>query len=72
MVKISGVIITLNEESDIERALRSIRWCDEIIVVDSGSTDRTVQICRGYGCKVLEREFCGYGAQKRYAVNPGS
>src|SRR5882672_5877597 len=68
MVKISGVIITLNEESDIERALRSISWCDEIVVVDSGSKDRTVEVCESYGCKVIRRTFSGYGEQKQFAV----
>jgi len=68
MVDVSAVIITLNEESCIEKALRSISWCSEIIVVDSGSTDRTVEICKSYGCKVIHRDFSGFGDQKRFAV----
>jgi len=68
MVDVSAVIITLNEESCIEDALRSISWCSEIIVVDSGSTDRTLEICESYGCRVIHREFSGFGDQKRFAV----
>jgi glycosyltransferase involved in cell wall biosynthesis len=68
MPNVSAVLITFNEEADIARALRSVCWCDEIVVVDSGSTDRTVAICREYGCRVLHREFSGYGEQKAFAV----
>jgi glycosyltransferase involved in cell wall biosynthesis len=68
MPKISAVLITFNEEADIARALRSVSWCDEIVVVDSGSTDRTVAICKEHGCRVLHREFSGYGEQKAFAV----
>jgi glycosyltransferase involved in cell wall biosynthesis len=69
MVDVSGIVITLNEEPDIENALRSLSWCQEIIVVDSGSTDRTVEICEAYGCEVIQREFSDYGEQKRFAVS---
>jgi len=68
MPNVSAVLITFNEEADIARALRSVCWCDEIVVVDSGSTDRTVAICREHGCRVLHREFSGYGEQKAFAV----
>jgi len=66
---ISAVIITLNEEQAIEQCLAALRWCDEIVVVDSGSTDRTVEICRANGCSVHQRKFDGYGPQKRWAVS---
>jgi glycosyltransferase involved in cell wall biosynthesis len=68
MSKVSAVIITFNEEADIARALRSIQWCDEVLVVDSGSSDRTPEICAADGCRVLRNEFSGYGAQKAFAV----
>ena len=68
MAKVSAVIIAFNEEADIARALKSVRWCDEIVVVDSGSTDRTIEICKAYGCRILHREFAGYGEQKAFAV----
>jgi glycosyltransferase involved in cell wall biosynthesis len=68
MSKVSAVIIAFNEEADIARALRSIQWCDEVLVVDSGSSDRTAEICAAHGCRVLRHEFSGYGAQKAFAV----
>jgi len=68
MASISAVIITLNEEANIRRSLESVRWADEIIVVDSGSTDRTVQICREHGCRVFEHEWAGDGPQKNYGI----
>jgi Glycosyltransferases involved in cell wall biogenesis len=68
MTKISAVIITYNEEPCIQRTLQSLDFCDEIIIVDSGSTDKTVSLCKENGCKVLYRKFDGYGTQKRFAV----
>ncbi|UCH64459.1 MAG: glycosyltransferase family 2 protein [Ignavibacterium sp.] len=68
-VKISCVIITLNEEQSIRRSLTAVNWCDEIIVVDCGSDDKTVEICHEFGCKVYHKDFDGYGEQKRYAVS---
>ena len=67
--KISCVIITFNEEENIRRALNSVRWCDEIVVVDSGSSDKTIEICEEYKCRIYNKEFNGYGEQKRYAVS---
>ena len=67
--KISCVIITFNEEENIHRALNSVKWCDEIIVVDSGSTDKTIEICKEFNCQIYTKEFNGYGEQKRYAVS---
>lgn len=69
MEHISATIITRNEETQIERCLNSLQGvADEIIVVDSFSTDRTVDICRRYGCKVTTRAFTGFGSQRQYAV----
>jgi glycosyltransferase involved in cell wall biosynthesis len=68
-VKISCVIITLNEEENIHRSLTAVTWCDEIIIVDSGSDDKTIDICNEFGCKVYHKDFDGYGEQKRYAVS---
>lgn len=69
MTKISAVIITYNESRNIVRALRAVKWCDEIVVVDSGSTDNTVDLCKQYGCKVIYNQFEGYGLQKAFAVS---
>lgn len=62
--KISVVIITKNEEKHIEECLESVQWADEIIVVDSFSTDATVEICRKYTDKVFQREWTGFADQK--------
>lgn len=67
-VKISAVIITYNESRNIRRTLSRLYWCDEIVILDSHSTDDTVAICQEFGCKVFYRKFDGYGSQKRYAV----
>lgn len=70
---LSATIITYNEERNIERCLNSlIGVVDEIVVVDSHSTDATVDISRRYGCKVTEREFTGYGSQRQYAAGLAS
>lgn len=68
-MKLSAVLITYNESKNIERALRSIAWCDEIIVVDSGSSDDTVEKAKALGAQVFTRTFDGFGAQKGYAVS---
>ncbi|RKY95140.1 MAG: glycosyltransferase family 2 protein, partial [Ignavibacteriae bacterium] len=67
--KISCVIITFNEEENIRRTLNSVKWCDEIVVVDSGSTDKTIELCEEFNCRIYNKEFNGYGDQKRYAVS---
>jgi glycosyltransferase involved in cell wall biosynthesis len=70
--KISCVLITYNEEDNIRRALNSVNWCDEIVVVDSGSPDKTIEICEEFNCNIFKKEFNGYGEQKRYAVSLAS
>lgn len=68
MIKVSAIIITNNSSDIIERTVNAVKWCDEIIVVDSGSTDNTVEICTKLGCKTFHHEFKGYGDQKNYAA----
>jgi len=70
--KISVTIITHNEEDNIRDCLESVKWADEIIVVDSGSTDRTVEICRGYTDQVFFHLWIGMKEQKQYAVDKAS
>lgn len=68
-MKISVVIITRNEEANVARCLRSVAWADEIIVLDSGSTDATAEIARGLGARVeISREWPGFGPQKNRAL----
>lgn len=70
--KLALVVITRNEEDLIGQCLRSASICDELIVVDSFSTDRTVEIARGFGARVYQREFPGYIAQKQFALEQAS
>lgn len=68
-MKLSVVIITKNEEKNIERCLKSIlEVADEIIVVDSFSTDNTMALCEKYDVRVIQRKFEGYGSQKQFAT----
>ncbi len=64
MEKISVTIIALNEENNIRECLESVKWADEIVVSDSGSVDRTIEICRGFGAKVYSDKWYGFGKQK--------
>lgn len=66
---ISLIVVTLNEEELIGQCLRSASFCDEQIVVDSFSTDRTVEIARETGAKVFQQEWTGYVAQKQSALD---
>ncbi|HEY1500018.1 MAG TPA: glycosyltransferase family 2 protein [Acidobacteriaceae bacterium] len=65
---LSVAIITKNEEGNLARTLASVRWADEIVVVDSGSTDRTGDIAREFGAKFFVEEWKGFGAQKNFAI----
>ena len=65
---VSAVIITHNESRNLRRTLSRLYWCDEILSLDSHSTDDTIAICQEFGCKVFFRAFDGYGTQKRFAV----
>jgi len=65
---LSVAIVALNEEANIARTLESVRWADEIVLVDSGSTDRTRDIALQYGAKVVVEPWRGHVAQKNYAL----
>lgn len=67
-MKISATIITLNEERNLRRALETLDCADEVVVVDSGSTDRTREIACSYGARVMEHPWPGYAAQKNFAA----
>jgi glycosyltransferase involved in cell wall biosynthesis len=66
-MRLSAVIIARNEERNIGRCLESLRGvADDVVVVDSGSTDRTEEICRAHGARTLRHEWSGYSAQKNF------
>jgi glycosyltransferase involved in cell wall biosynthesis len=67
-VTLSVVVITFNEESNLGGLLESVRSADEHIVLDCGSTDRTLEIARAFGAKVLTEPWKGYSAQKNSAL----
>ncbi|MGE5313792.1 MAG: glycosyltransferase family 2 protein [Acidobacteriota bacterium] len=68
MQRISVVIITKNEERNIGRCITSVRWADEVIVVDAQSTDRTAELAVSLGARVIERAWQGFALQKEFAV----
>jgi len=68
-VRLSAVLITRNAADQVGPCLASIAFCDEIIVVDSGSTDQTCEIVRASGARLVEKEWLGFGRQKQFAVD---
>jgi glycosyltransferase involved in cell wall biosynthesis len=65
---LSVAMIAMNEEANLPRTLESVRWADEIIVVDSGSKDRTLAIAQSFGAKTSYHDFGGHGEQKNVAL----
>jgi len=65
---VSAVIITLNAAKQLEACLQSLSFCDEIVVVDSGSTDETIALADRYQAKVVKQAWLGFGKQKQFAV----
>ncbi|MBI5626082.1 MAG: glycosyltransferase family 2 protein, partial [Nitrosomonadales bacterium] len=73
MPSVSVIIITKNEAANIRDCLRSVSWADEIVVVDSGSTDDTVSICKEEGAQVhVHADWLGFGPQKNRALGYAS
>jgi len=68
MAKLSVLLPTLNEEAMLPDCLESIKWADEILVVDSYSTDRTLEIARQYGARIIEHEYVTSAKQKNWAI----
>jgi glycosyltransferase involved in cell wall biosynthesis len=69
-VKISACIITLNEERNLPRCLASVApLVDEILIVDSGSTDKTLEIAQKFGARVVHQDWLGYVGQKNFALD---
>ena len=67
-VPISVVVLTRDEQVNIGRCLTSVAWAEQVVVVDSGSTDRTVPIARSLGAEVAEQPWLGFSAQREFAL----
>lgn len=67
-IPVSAVLITLNAASQLENTLKSLQFCNDLVVVDSGSTDGTLTIAAQFGARVFHQEWKGFGPQKQYAV----
>lgn len=66
-IPISAIVLTKNEEANLPGCLESLSWADEVLVVDSFSTDRTVEIAREAGARVIQHPFANFAAQRNYA-----
>ena len=62
-------MIAMNEEANLPRTLESVKWADEIVIVDSGSRDRTIEIAKSFGAKTSYHQFGGHGEQKNVALD---
>jgi glycosyltransferase involved in cell wall biosynthesis len=70
--KITAYVLSYNEARQIREVMESIRWADEIILVDSFSADGTVEIAREYGARILSETFCGFGKLRNFALDASS
>lgn len=69
MEQLSVCITTFNNERTVGACLESVKWADEIVLLDSYSTDKTLDIARSYGCRISQHGFMGYGKQKQMAID---
>ncbi|MGB3544033.1 glycosyltransferase family 2 protein [Rubrivirga sp.] len=68
---VSVLILTYNEEDNLPRCLDSVAWADDVLVVDSFSTDRTVEVARAHGARVLQRGFDTFAGQRNFGIDQG-
>ena len=68
---VSVLILTLNEADNLPRCLDALAWCDDVVVLDSGSTDGTVELARARGARVLERPFDDFATQRNFGIDAG-
>jgi glycosyltransferase involved in cell wall biosynthesis len=69
MSQVSVIVIALNQEDNIVPCLETVRWADDIVLVDSGSQDRTLELARGYTDRIFSIDWPGFGAAKNYALD---
>ncbi len=67
-MSVSILILTLNEELNIDGCLQSVAWCDDVVVLDSFSSDRTVEFARRAGVRIVQRKFDNYAGQRNYGL----
>lgn len=72
MKKISAVITSFNNETTIEKCLKSVKFANEIVLLDSFSSDSTLEIAKKYQCKIYQQQFAGFSKQKQKAINLAS
>ena len=72
MEKLSVCITTFNNERTLGACLEAVKWADEIVLLDSFSTDSTLEIARAYRCRISQHHFMGYGKQKQMAIDQAS
>lgn len=72
MEKLSAVITTFNNARTLDFCLKSVHWADELLILDSYSTDETLEIAKNYNAHIVQHKFLGYGAQKQMAVDQAS
>lgn len=68
---VSVLLLTHNEEANLPRCLAALDWCDDVIVVDSGSTDKTIDIARKSGARVIKRPFDDFSSQRNFGLEEG-
>jgi glycosyltransferase involved in cell wall biosynthesis len=69
---IAAIVLTKNEENDLEKCLKSLSWTTDIFVIDSGSTDKTLEIAKKYNAKIIKQEFENFSTQRNFALSKTS
>ena len=67
--KVSAFILTKNNEEQIRDALECVKWVDEIVIIDGFSSDKTLNICKEYGCRIYQKNFEGFDKERNFAIN---
>lgn len=72
MNTVTALIICFNEEKNIDECLKSVKWCDEIALIDAYSTDATIEIAKSHGAKIYQNEWRGFSEQRKYGLTKAS
>jgi glycosyltransferase involved in cell wall biosynthesis len=71
-MRVSALLLVFNEEANLGRCLEALTWCDDVVAVDSGSTDGSVELLRSFGVRVLHRPFDNFANQRNFGLENGS